>query len=249
MIDLLNDSSEPVVLWAVKASKFVLPPILGNAVASQNVPLLPAFLKAAQKYAKSGPIIQSVYDSLKLESQGNNAVAPATVKIVVPVVIDAMQSVLQLRITQYQAGVPAQPVADATATSFMVDGKVWKELKDPQRLVTVQRISDLMSVIAKRWSDASLNQKKELTEVINKASEAAWVIGDLTGNDKIKAASFKVIPSNTPGEVEQRVDNLRGVLKTIPAFAALKDPPPVSAMNPPSEPTSQPTSAASAPGT
>ena len=68
-----------------------------------------------------------MYDSLKLESQGNNAVAPATVKIVVPVVIDAMQSVLQLRIMQYQAGVPAQPVADATATSFMVDGKVWKD--------------------------------------------------------------------------------------------------------------------------
>ena len=114
--------------------------------------------------------------------------------------------------------------------------------------MTVQRISDLMSVIAKRWSDASLNQKKELTEVMNKASEAAWVIGDLTGNDKIKAASFKVIPSNTPGEVEQRVDNLRGVLKKS-AFAALKDPPPVSAMNPPSEPTSQPTSAASSTGT
>ncbi len=225
VVDLLDDECEGVVLWAIKASKFLIPPVLSNAVTAEGNPLVPAFVKTFAKYQKSGPIVQSAYESLKIADQGANAVPSAAWKTVVPLVVGTLQGLVEMRIADYKTGIPPLPPVEAIATSFLVDGKVWAEQPKAQRLRTVQIIADLMSVAAERWTDADVTKRQELTHVISKASEGAWVIGNALGSEKVKQAIVKIGPGMAAPEVAGKVAALRGALKALPEFAELKPPP------------------------
>jgi hypothetical protein len=115
VIVLLNDANEGVVLWAVKACRFLVPPILSNPANAKNDKLLPALVTVAKKNAKSGPITQAAYEAMLISDKGPNAIAAAGWKDAVPAVVNATLDIMDERVKLYAAGIPPWPGAEAKA--------------------------------------------------------------------------------------------------------------------------------------
>jgi hypothetical protein len=219
--DLLGDQSPAVILWAIKASKFLLPQILANAVTAPNDSLLPTLIKTVQSHSKSGPIIQGAYDALRVDS---TIVSPAAWGQVVPAAVAATQTLLENRITRYQAGIPSLPVVDANATTFLSDAQIWRAQDNAQQQRSVQDIADLMSVVAQRWDSASPNERLDLAKLMRDAPGGIWVVGQNIGNSDLQHAEeqFKITPSMSAAQVSAQVDALRTAIKNTPNFSDLK---------------------------
>jgi hypothetical protein len=237
--DLLSDQSEGVVLWSIKACKFLLPQILANAVSAPNNPLLPAFVKSVEQHSKSGPIVHAAYDALRADS---TTVAPAAWNQVVPVLVTTAQTLLENRIAQYHAGIPPQPSADAVATTFLTDTTIWPVQSKDQQQRSVQDIADLMSVAAQRWDNANTTQRQDLALVVKQAGGAIWVVGKDSDNSDLQHAEeqLKVTPSAPSSELVAQLEVLRIAIKNVPDFADLKAAPslePIATSAPASEPS------------
>lgn len=247
IVDALNDQTEAVVHWGIKGAKFVIPPVLSNAMLATNNPLMPAFLNAVKKYGKSGPLIQAAYDALRIEDKGPNAVAPANMSKVLPVVIDAIQTVMEIRLAQYQDGVPAMPSAEQTAILFLTKENVWNAKTGQearQRLRTVQIMSDLVAVAAFRAQNAGTIERADLVDVLRKTGSAFQVIGPSLGADSLVEVGKRlsgIQPTMAAAEIQQRVDGVHPVLSKISVLAGVKPPPKLSAAA--SAPTTAPDAA------
>jgi hypothetical protein len=224
VVDLLDDKSEAVLIWAIKASKSILPQLLSNAITRQNNPLLPAFIKAVQQHSASGPITQASYEALRLDANSN--IPPAAWNNVVPIVVSTVQQLVQNRISLYRTGIPKLSSADAIATAFLVDTRVWKAQPKAEQQQTVQTILDLLSVASQRWDAAGISDRQDLTELINKSAQGIWVVGQSVGDPKLQQASaFKVIPLSPTKEILAHVDAVRTAALAVPDYADLKPSP------------------------
>jgi hypothetical protein len=234
--EMLADESEAVVLWAVKASKFLIPAILSNAVSRQNNTLLPAFMKAVQKQIKSGPIVQSAFESLRVEP---SAVGQANWNAVVPLIVDPIHQLLAIRIDEYKKGIPPLAYSESTVTAFLCLRTVWNAQTKAQQKRTVQEISNLIGVASQRFGTATSIQRAELADLINKAMAACWVIGDTIGNEEMKKeARTDLGPTTPPAEVVKRVQGMPDAIRSNQQFADLKAPPALESVPPTTTATS-----------
>lgn len=225
IVDLLDDSNEAVVSWALKATKGVLIPAHTPAAGVQGTKLMPAFIAAAKKNVASGPMTQAAYDALRVVEVGSPP-APA-----IKAAIDAAHEIFKARRELYLKGVPDFPSSESTVISFLSREKIWKIQVAQQQLTTIQLISDMTGVIAQRFPNANTIVRGELAGMLKTNGGALLVIGTWS-NTSAKMEAFakplsQVGPTNTPDTVTTRAKAVFDGLAGINAFKDLKPPPTV----------------------
>lgn len=188
-LKFIADKADPVVLWAVKAHGSLIPAQLRMQPKADD-PLLKG-LAPALKGHLSSPIILEAYEALRLNIvQDRKNVTPEMIKAVVP----TMQELLALRISEYQNGVPSNPIADTIATTFLVDGDVWRQQTPAQRTRSAQLIVDLLASAAARTAsfDNDRDGKDALIQTIRFLSSAAQVMAGNVGKPQLGSAAMPV---------------------------------------------------------
>jgi hypothetical protein len=228
---LLDDENQGVALWAIKATKFLIPPVLGNAVAAKDNKLIPGLLAAVKKHVNRGPIVQAAYEAMKISKDGPNAVSQSSWKIVVPVVINTTLDIVEERLKLYSNGIPAWPGVEKEGISHLVSTGIYQTPLEPamQKKLherTVQVISNLIGIVSQRLQAAGAN-RQELNGLLKNAASSLLVIPSLKENDTIK--KLYAISTNAPAdEVIAKAQAIYPVLKQVEEFKALTPPPALS---------------------
>jgi hypothetical protein len=174
IITELSDQNEGVVLWALKAAQSVMPSALN--VTATKVKLITAVTVAAQR-VKTGPIIAAAYNALSYDK------LPQPADLIVP-----MQSLLAWRISQYAAGIPPEPPADARATNFLTERNIWLGAPSSQ-LATVQLIAQLIAADVQDQASAKGDDLDELNLLLKKLGESIYVVGVASADPSLQTAS------------------------------------------------------------
>jgi hypothetical protein len=172
----LNDPSEAVVLWGLKAAREVIPPALG--VPSLKVQLIKAVLGAIFRLPASGPVVSAGYNALAVGDKPNQS----PVDLIAPI-----QRVLDWRIKQYATGIPPEPPADAIATSFLTERVVWTQAP-AQQIGTAQRIVNLVVAATTALPTALDEDHDEVILLLRKTGENIYVIGINDADPALQAA-------------------------------------------------------------
>jgi hypothetical protein len=232
VVVLLGDENQAIVLWAVKASRGLVPAVLNNVAIAKNNPLIPALVAAAKKHAKYGPIVQAAYVALDIQDKGPNSVLPAQWAVAVPVVADAIVEIMLERIKLFDRGVPMWSAAEGTAIHFLTRSDIWRaklpaDAAQKLHLRTVQATSDLIGVAGQRVQAAG-NERGELYNML-KTGAAGLLVNDekLKADDTLK--KLHGITNTTPNQVVIPLcQQVYPVLKAVPEFKDLKPPPQLS---------------------
>lgn len=224
VLKLLNDKSDPVVLWGAKAAKPLLIAQMRLQV-NANEPLLTALVPAVQDNL-AGPVALAAYDALRLNLMSDrDAVSEPMLQAVVP----HIQKLLAARVKLYAEGMPDTPVNDTLATGFLVDTKVWKAQKPEQHTATVQLIVDLLAQGSRRA--ASFTEKSEqpqreaVVQTLKLVGSAVRVIAEATGKATMGNAAnavMKLDASNDGAAITQACDELTNIMAT--EFKGVKAP-------------------------
>jgi hypothetical protein len=211
IITELNDASEAVVLWGLKAAHEVIPPALG--VPNLKVQLITAVIKAAQRLA-SGPVISAAYRALAVGDQP--PAQPA--ELITPV-----QNLLAWRIQQYATATPPEPPADARGTKFLTERNVWLTQTPRQQRTTVQLIVNLIGAAAADFSSAQPgDDRDELIDLLSEAGKAIYVIGLTTSDSALELASTplsQITNRTAPAAVAVAVAGaIRGITTKFPGL-------------------------------
>jgi hypothetical protein len=173
----LNDPSEAVVLWGLKAAHDVLPPAL--SVPNLKVQLIAAIKKAAERLA-TGPIVAASYNALAISDKPGQSPAD---------LIEPVQSLLAWRIAQYAGAVPPEPPADSRATTFLTQQSVWSIQSQAQQLITAQQLVDLIGAAAVDLGTAQPEDHDELINLLAKAGGGIFAIGYRAGDQALETAA------------------------------------------------------------
>ncbi len=254
-LTLLNDKSQNVVLWGVKAARWIIPALLRVPPAAAANPLLAAVVKAVATHghgAIGGPIVIEAYETLMVDALNANAKQrPAAAMITA--VIPYMHQLLQQRAAAYQKGIPPEPAADSRGTLFLVDSTVWTLHTPPQRVTSIQAMSDITGLGAQHAATASPTDLADLGYMIGLVSKAIAVVPQ---NQPVLAQlgpAMKVDARTNAAQVQAAVAAVAPALKAVKEFAALTPPPAVAAVAAPAnnggtnQPTTAPTTAATSP--
>jgi hypothetical protein len=197
-----------VALWGIKAHGSLIPAQLRLQAKSDDALL--AGMAAAMKNRTAAPLFQEAYDALSLDIiRDRKSVTPEMVKAVLP----AMQDVFAIRLNQYKSGLPENPVVDTLATTFLVDGDVWRQQTTEQKTRTVQEIVNLMTYAAARTADVEKDRdaKDSLVQTLRLVSSAVRVVAGSLGKPNLEAAALpvsKVDVSMPPATIAKTCDEL-----------------------------------------
>lgn len=224
----IKDQSDPVILWGIKAARWLIPQVLRNPLIAKTDPLVQSVVDAA-KANGSGPVIQEAYAALTLNfPQNRTMLNPGSLEAVIPRVQDLLES----RVEDYTAGVPPEPQSDERPTLFLVDAQVWAGQKDPQKLKTVQLLSDLLCLAALQTVDANNDDSAALARLVSHLAKALNVIpvhaDEAAAKQALQAALARAIIVNSrtsPQEIVASCKPVYQALRGVKAFAELKPPP------------------------
>src|SRR5262245_16658378 len=232
-IVLLEDENQGVALWAVKATKFLIPPVLSNAVLAKDNKLIPALVAAAKKHINRGPIVQAAYDALKISKDGPNAVPPSAWKLVVPVVANTTLDIVDERLKLYTNGIPAWPGVEKDGISHLVSREIYQTQLDPaiqkklhERIV--QTISNLIGIVGQRVQGAGAT-RPELNGLLKNASSGLLVSPPLKDNDTIKKL-YNMRGTAPPDEAIPLAQAVHKAITQVDEFKTIQPPPALSAV-------------------
>jgi hypothetical protein len=242
---LLNDKSRNVVLWGVKSARWVIPAILRSAGKADDV--LGAVVKAVATHGQGaigGPIVVEAYEALTIDALNNNAKRRPTAAMITTV-IPYMHQLLQQRVLAYQKGIPPEPAAESRGTLFLVDGTVWGLHTPPQRVTSIQAMSDIIGLGAQHAAaNPPAGDLADLGYMIGLVSKAIAVVPQ---NAPIKAQldpAMKVDQRTLAPAIQAAVATVAPALKTVKEFAAITPPP---AITPAAAPANNGTATTTAP--
>lgn len=222
-IRYMNDDSVPVALWAVKASEYILPHELNNPLMQANPKVLKAIQKAAAE-KPAGPLIDAAYEALRLRIlDGVDALTPAAVQAVLPVIHEIVDARIQRMISQ----AIELPEAEARAAFFLTNPRVWPGLNDQQKLRSVQLINNLIHIAVQRIN-ANPEETVALVPLLQEIGKSLQVVGQNEGNTAISNAARDIaqIGDNTPvQQMIERSQAMQRALQATPAFSQLQPPP------------------------
>ncbi|MGH7213925.1 MAG: hypothetical protein ACREIT_04100 [Tepidisphaeraceae bacterium] len=224
-LTLLADDAQPVVLWGMKASRWVLPSVVANPAAVPNgAKLIPAILSAAKKYP-TGPITQEAYDALMMDLANARAQLDP-----LPVVLPAILDLFGARVKQYVGGVPEEPKTDNKVTLFLTAWHIWNAMTPEQRAQAMQTMSDLLWVSSQRLASLQRDQRGALIDTMKSTASAVKVVGnDILGDANLTAAAAAadraMIEATRNEEITKVTANLLAAIRKNPAFNGIKDPP------------------------
>ena len=227
----LKDTNAGVMLWAMRAARNTIAPILN--VKGANNSLVPAILAAA-KSTNSGAVIGAAYDALA--ATGPNPAA-------LPVNIGATIQLLGFRLSQYGSSVPPEPPMDGRGTSFLTQMQIWTAQTPPQQIALVQMILDLVGAANSGYSTAQGVDRDELVTLMSSAGKALYVIGINKQDPLLQAAVTPLAQATSrmsPAALQANVNSaVNGVLNSFPKVHK-----PMSATTAASTPTATPMPAA-----
>jgi hypothetical protein len=238
---LLNDKSDAVVNWGLKAAKFVLPQVL-----AAGLPQGKALIKLIRARTNDPVLLPLVYDALSIDFQ-NNRNAPQFAKMVAGAVPEVI-GVLRERIDLMRKQAPPDPAVDSAGMNFLVATHVWGRQTPQQQLETVQLLSDYLSVAGHRAAMNAGTDKEQLTKAVQNAATALGAIFVINGQSTVPAAinQLRQLDPSNPNYL-QLIEGAYPFLKTIPAWKDLKPAPKTEAANGTSAPTTAAASTGAAP--
>lgn len=218
-IRFINDKTEAVALWGVKAARAMLPTALGKG---GNNPVVAALVAAAQKFM-FGPIVAEVYDALGLNVLNpQSRPQPNAIKAAVP----QMLKVFRLRVGSYGASVPPDPAIDNVASEFLSFGPVWQQMNPAQRVEALQTMADLISFAGQYAQLMEGDERQALLPVFKRTGAALQVIGDSTKNAPVSNAAREVQRVSTGMDGTEIVERTAAVTDALrQAFPGVKPSP------------------------
>jgi hypothetical protein len=215
---LLNDKSDAVVNWGLKAARYVLPQVLAS-----GGPQSKGLIKAIRARAGDPVLLPLVYEALSIDFQ-NNRNAPQFAKMVAgaaPEVTGGLRERVDLMTKQ----APPDPTVDAAGMNFLAATHVWANESPQQQLDTVQVLSDYIYVAGERAAASSGAERDALNSAVvfaGKALNAIFIIR----KEAVPAAISQLTKLDpNSASYKQQIDAAYPALKALPAWKALKDPP------------------------
>lgn len=214
---LLKDPDEAVVLWGIKAARYVIASDLLSATGPSS--LGKAVVQAVKSFPGSGSIVEDAYQSLTPQDDARpNApgIPPAAAATVLPDLNDLMT----WRGDQYKAGgSPPSPLADIPATVF-IPVKVFPVIQanpNPAALKkTLQAMGDATCSTLRFLANGT--PTPELVQMVNAYGDAFDTIGQEMSNDDIHKAGIaieKMSQNTDPTRISKLCDDLANALKSV----------------------------------
>ena len=234
---LLNDKNEAAIIWALKASRYVIPAVLSNPLIAKNDKLLPSVVSIVQAHPSSSVILQEGYTALMLNYLDPNRAKPPPM-IWKPMVASASGEVvklLQWRLDMYRNGVPPDPLAEREPASFLVHPDIAGVQSKDQRHVSAQMICDLMSLAALRVTTAAEAEKEPLINLVKRAANSILALAIVVDKDKANNLQQLNLPIQ---QANKASPNLQAMVAAV-CHALQKDIPALGVM-PTTLPSTQP---------
>jgi len=235
----LNDKSDAIVLWAMKAAHGIIPAQL--AFPGQfNKGLADAIVPTVMKHSQgqvAGAIALEAYLALTIDIwDPARQVAPAHLTTMSPYVLQLLQERLKL----YVKGVPPAARAESYGTGFITSPKVWNVLTPPQQLAAMQAMVNLISLAGAQVQAANPGDRYDLVLSIQRAASGASTVAPAAA-EALKLATGLNPKDATPKQVADAVAPILPAVKAVPQFAAISNPPPIQGNEPAPPPASAPT--------
>jgi hypothetical protein len=223
---LLNDKTDAVLIWGVRASGYVLPPLLEAGVPQQQQKLI-GEIKGC---AKNPTLIALVYEALTLNYPTLKA-APANLPKSVQLVVPAIMELMQARAEALRTGTdPKEPAADVAPILFLVDGRIWKVCAPDKQLASqqlqiVQVIVNLLTYAGHRVVMPGVADSDQLTILVRKAGRSLGALALVMGDQNLYnwLAPFQNIQP-TAANFLATIDQVYPKLQAVTAWKGLKPP-------------------------
>lgn len=216
---LLNDKSDAIVNWALKAARYVLPPVLQTGLPAQ----VQKFLTDIKAQAAKPAMLSLAYEALSLNYQGPNAKGPGWNKMVQLAVPEVLE-LLKTRIDIYQKQIPPEPSADETAVSFLAATQVLKEVKPAQQVQIVQAMLDLLNLSAHRAASGGAD-RDQLIRAAKRAAGGLYAVAIYAKQNALATDLERISNDPMSANSMQQIDQLPAKLKAIPAWGSVQSPP------------------------
>ncbi|MBC8108612.1 MAG: hypothetical protein H7Z14_18655 [Anaerolineae bacterium] len=211
---LLNDKSEAVAIWGMKAAKFVIPR------GAEGAKLITQVVAAAQRFPSSTTI---AYQAL---ISGPGPSAP---------VIDAIHLLMKARIDLYNTEIPPDPLAEFPAMLQLVDTKWWNAQNAAQQQKTIQLLTHLASVAGQRvvLNDTAEN-RDAMSSMIKKISGSIGAIAINTNKPALENKMNELTKGLGKTMTAQQIAAVgAGMVTAIRAeYSTVGPPPTLAATNP-----------------
>lgn len=226
VVELINDPSDAVALWGMKASRSMLPIIVRNKLFLRDSKLIPALVPAVVKQKdRIAPIVQEAYEALRIgwfpriSPDARRKITPEMINGVVPLMLD----ILDFRLGQYMTGIPDEPATENTATFFLTDSQIWKALSPADKTRTIQTLLNLLSLAAQQTAKAGPQEKAQLVAMIRGTAQAIQVVNPALKDPMKKAV--EISPGMTSIVIQEIIKGIYPALIQIEPFKDLQPPP------------------------
>jgi hypothetical protein len=214
VIKLINDPSDVVALWGMKAARPVVAAMLAGPTPDPKDKLVLAILPAVKLHAKAGYVAAEAYPAL---IPGNvNATTLA-------IILDPLIDVLKFRTTLYVTGIPDDPEAETSVASFLASRPIRVTMNPQQEQQIMQALVDLISVAGQQAQTAAKADLEQINTTLLFVAQGLSIIAN-PGTQVVNLNQAMGITPRTPGpQVYQRTQIVYPSLKT--AFPNLTPPP------------------------
>lgn len=227
VVKFMQDKSEPVVYYGVKAAGALIPAALKAPSVKANDPLITGVVGAVHENL-TGTVTQQAYESLSLDvnnAASRKSITPKMVSEVVP----QIHKVMSLRMEGYLDGIPDDPAADTLGARFLVADAIWKGQSAQQQMQSVQMMINLLANATRRAADYTdkegRDKRDELVQTIKQSAKSVQVIGQIVDNTALSSAAAPLTNINVSTDVKvitTQCDELVAAAAT--AFPGLKKP-------------------------
>jgi len=232
---LIEDPTEPVVLWGLKAAQPLVPDVVKLLLAGNQKlhPMIAAIAPAVLKHP-SGPIFDEAYTAL-----GSVAgVVDPQPKSAHLAVMNELISLWENRLQQYRKDIAEDPAVDGKPVFFLTRATMWSTLIVDQktRQQVMQMLSDQLGMAA-QYADAIVNRndqdkRDQLIKLVAQCCGGVYVVGGHQNQSKLAAESLAgsrlnptILPWGT--KVKQVVEPV--IAEIASAYPGVKPPPTVGA--------------------
>ncbi len=206
----MNDKSDPVALWGLKAARYVIPPLTLLPPQLRTVKVIPGVVDVIKTHNDSGPIIEEAYQALTLDDFKN--VPPGDLSASVAIVLPDAFRLFEYRTTLYASGVPASPLADNYVTLFLTRTKVWGVETPAQQQQTMKDMFGLVASLGGLLGNPNIQNRDDLVNLMRQTGRAFQVVADLKSDPDLHTAASEIAEINSTtdtSEVAKRVSDLQ----------------------------------------
>lgn len=173
VMGLLQDKSDAVKLWGLRASRYVLVGLVAINAGQKMMDQIVADAKGAT--TSTGPIAEEAADAF-----GGFFEDPQKARNAPEAIAKPLLELARYRIDQYKTGIPEDPQSDYKPISDLM--AMWSKLSAQERTESMQDVVDLLSLAAQRGDDAQAHAVRD--QLQRTISQTAASLFQVFANDK-----------------------------------------------------------------